>query len=241
MLEIGGFRIFEQNKVIYAYPIYSLKCPCDIRHYIFPWSLSIFNIDSQRRKLFHPKYYKKFRELQTVKSCNELYDLIPHFTIDRLDTLCNHDSRWLKDQSDDFLNEFAYYQEQRTRIIIDPEATKKLLSQLKQAEFFSIGLTMGKFIRYYWLNAYYDWYPYFTPRYLSFDEIKESLIKSPETNFLTIIQGNIYRFEREIKSVLRKLPIDLIKIIYSYGYSPTDTFAKIISTIQIDILKYGKL
>jgi len=175
-------------------------------------------------------------ELQNKKSISysEAQDLIPHITLDKIKG-CEHILP--EDLSTiNFFSSFQHYQ----RFRLGDE--KNLLSNLKLMSNISSGTHMAHFIADYWGNGCYNWYKSIDKQFnRTFIEIKESLRETPETNFLTMIQGNISRFEKEIKSILSGMPIDLIKIIYSYGYSAADIMGKIISVVQCDILKYGAI
>ncbi|AYV84414.1 MAG: hypothetical protein Hyperionvirus24_36, partial [Hyperionvirus sp.] len=184
-------------------------------------------------------------ELYKTNACSELYNLIPHFTIDTESASCKHDGKWLGDPNPlntNFFTEF-FNLHQKAFSKMDVSTSDLLLYHLKKAENIPMGKPLGGFIRDYWVASCYDWHrPYPIRNNLSFDEIKKSLAATHETIFLTLIEDNINHFESEIKSILlTTMPMDLIKIIYSYGHSPLDIIAKIISIVKTDILKYGKL
>ncbi|AYV82577.1 MAG: hypothetical protein Hyperionvirus1_156 [Hyperionvirus sp.] len=234
-ITLGGFKIFPSAtpKEMYILPVYTFKCPCDFQHYIV-WS------GFHHPNLFLPKYLIKFQKLINE---NTPYDqcliLIPHFEIKRQTTPCEHIHIYINSGSKDFYYNLRPYQRSRLKQIDEP--TKNLIqAHFNQMDYLPIGTRLASFISDYWASSVYDWYSFSQRRFLTSTEIKDSVTNLPETNFLSILNENIDRFESEIKSVLHEpMPFDLIKIIYSYGYSPADIFGKLILILNSDILKYG--
>ncbi|AYV82774.1 MAG: hypothetical protein Hyperionvirus2_142 [Hyperionvirus sp.] len=231
-IKLAGFYIctwkYSLPVCYYLVPLYSYKCPCNVQHYNWWDPKSIV----YPKKFFLPKYLKNYKELAN-KSLYELHDLIPHISISMVIS-CEHILSECANTKE-FFRDFQGYQRGR-------DYGTDMLSLLHKMSNISIGESLAITIADYWVNGWYDWYKLPTKQFnRTFDEIKQSLRDTYETNFLTRIQGNIYRFENEIKSILSDMPLDLIKIIYSYGYSATDIFGKILSIVQIDILKYGEI
>ncbi|AYV80759.1 MAG: hypothetical protein Harvfovirus6_9 [Harvfovirus sp.] len=234
-IKLAGFLIKEYNHLdpdsIYILPIYSFTCPCGSLHYI-KWQepLSTYRI-------FHPKYLKKFKQLKEAKKqINDYLKLIPHLIINE-SIKCEHTSS----DTAFYFGNFSRYRQ--FAFSSSYQNTGTFLSDLKKASYLEFGTYLSTFIADYWAAANYGWYTLHKPRFnLTNPEKQFFLRRTFETNFLTMFHGNTCRLEREIKSHLNcKIPLDLIKIIYSFSYSPTDILGKIISIVQLDILKYGKI
>ncbi|AYV83199.1 MAG: hypothetical protein Hyperionvirus5_5 [Hyperionvirus sp.] len=227
-IKLAGFIIMEYtNEVpIYILPIYNFTCPCNFLHHI-AWNNGL-------NKIFHPKYLNKIKTLAKEKTkFSDYFELVPYITIEEQVLPCEH----LAGETN-CINNFSGYRRREQGGMMN-----EFQSELKNVDHLKFGAHLSTFIVDYWAAANYGWYILRQPKFnLRFDQKKIFLRGAFETDFLTIAQGNIYRLEREIKSsVVDIIPIDLIKIIYSYSYSPTDIMGKIISIVQKDILRYGEI
>jgi len=224
---------------IFIVPLYSYTCPCDFLHYIV-WDRKEYWTPTYHingNKMFHHKYLNKFKNLREQKTkYDDFFKLIPHFPMVE-QAHCEHISVCEADEpysGSTLFSQFTLYKRCQS---LDQD----VLSNLKKLEYFKFGIDIGIFINDYWLTANYGWYSGYPPKWgLTFYQKKTYLQSTSETGMLTILEGNIYRLESEIKSSL-PIPFDLTKIIYSYSYSAADIFCKIISIVHNDILKFGKI
>ncbi|AYV83801.1 MAG: hypothetical protein Hyperionvirus11_74 [Hyperionvirus sp.] len=234
---LGGFKLFDcrNSKGPYVLPVYSYKCPCDFRHYIFWWDCSS---TENYPNIFHPKYLKKYKELLTEnKSYTQCLTSIPHFKIKHQIVTCEHIHMYAYGSNISFFRRSRYE-------AINEETKNLIVSDLKQMNCLPIGTSLAHFISNYWADVIYNWYRSTSPQpnVLTFNEMKENVTNAQETIFLSTFRENINKFEKEMKSTLHEImPTDLIKLIYSYGYSAADTYGKIILLLQDDFLKYGKV
>ncbi|AYV82762.1 MAG: hypothetical protein Hyperionvirus2_130 [Hyperionvirus sp.] len=241
-IKLAGLRIYLFRDSSYLIPLYSFKCPCDLWNYIGWWGEVIYAPDDY--KFIRPKYLKKFQELrsgsQKLISESQYYYLIPHFKIDKQIVKCEHISEYLNPfgPRKNFFGSFTQHaRKMQNKTAVD------FISELKAMSHLPIGNLVADLIIDYWVTGHYRWFEQDKPLFnLTFDQMKKSVEDAFETNFLTTIQENTSRFESEIKSVLNVImPLDLVKIIYSYGYSAADTLGKILSIVQGDLLKYAEI
>ncbi|AYV81764.1 MAG: hypothetical protein Harvfovirus59_9 [Harvfovirus sp.] len=239
-LELAGFKIHElDHKDIYIFPIYSYNCSCNFLHYVYR-KHTFKNDTSYEEKLFHPKYFNKFLQLQKEKkSLSELEKLIPHVTITMSTVQCKYCSITKKKSAINRYELISYYM----RPSLDNKIRKKFLTSLNHADYLEIDRHLDRVIIEYWALCIYSWgIGHDKKIYSSFEEMKIRIDEAFETKLLTELKPNRKRFEKAIESVLKKMIIPpLIDIICNYADSPVDSFRKIISILHQDILKYGKI
>ncbi|AYV83799.1 MAG: hypothetical protein Hyperionvirus11_72 [Hyperionvirus sp.] len=236
-LTLGGFKLFDYGGSgnTYILPVYTFKCPCDFRHYIFWWDCAS---TEDYPNIFRPKYLEKYQKLlkRAEKiSYTQCRASIPHFTIKKQILPCEHI------HINTHMKNISFYRRGIWGEAMD-ERINLIVADLKQMAYLPIGTSLAHFISNYWIHIIYNWYRSPQPNILTFTGMKENVTNAPETFFLAFFRENIDKSEKEIKSTLHEImPLDLIKIIYLYAHSAADTYAKIILMLQDDFLKYGKI